>query len=136
MRGARTAAEVDRVPLEAWVDGDCALCAGVAAWAGRRAPAGRLLLHRQADGLPRELDDRPGALDRLWVRDPSGRLLAGYSAALAVLSLLPGWRRVAFTLAQPPFAWLGPPLYRLVAVSRRGLSSALARRRPGPPPRG
>ncbi len=64
----------------------------------------------------------------MWVESAHGELRDGFEAWCRILLVLPGWNRLGRLAAMPPLRWLGPPLYRLVAVVRRCL--------PSPPPSG
>ena len=62
--------------------------------------------------------DRQAHEASMWVRDGNGRMLEGFDAWRRIMAELPGWRWLAALSGLPPFRWLGPGLYRLVARSR------------------
>lgn len=110
-------------PLEVWFDGSCGLCQASVAWARRRDVARRLRF-RDASSES-EAGEAPVTAQELgsamWVRRPDGSLAGGFAGVRAVLAELPRWRWLARLLAAPPFRWLGPPAYRLVARYRHRL---------------
>jgi predicted DCC family thiol-disulfide oxidoreductase YuxK len=107
--------------LEVYTDGQCPLCR----WT--RARVEPLDRGRRLEWL--DYHD-PGALARaaphthkqlgeqMHVRLPDGTWRRGYDAWLAVLAVLPGRRWLAAVLSAPPFAWLGPHAYKLIASRR------------------
>jgi hypothetical protein len=54
----------------------------------------------------------------MWVQSADGRLVGGYDGWRQLLTVAPRWRWLARLSGMPPFRWLGPPLYRLVARVR------------------
>ena len=115
--------------LEVFYDGRCPVCQSARAWAGRRDRGQRLEWIDATD--PMSADRLPATAAELaraaWVRRGDGTLARGYAAWLAVLAELPGWRLPARALALPPLAWLGPPIYRLVAAHRHELAGGSRR---------
>jgi predicted DCC family thiol-disulfide oxidoreductase YuxK len=112
--------------VEVFYDGRCPVCRASRAWAECRDGHHRLDWQDATD--PACADRLPVSVAELeqavWVRRSDGSLASGYRAWLAVLAELPGWRLTARLLALRPLAWLGPPVYRLVARLRHRLSPA------------
>lgn len=117
-------------PLEVWFDGSCGLCRASVAWLRRRDAAGRLTFRDSTS--PEAAGHAPVSAPQLataiWVRRGDGTLAGGFEAIRALLGVLPRWRGLAALLGLPPFRWLGPPVYRLVARHRHRLPF----RAPGP----
>ena len=112
--------------VEVFYDGKCPVCRASRSWARRRDGDHRLQWFDATD--PACADRLPASAAELaravWVRRSDGTLASGYWAWLAVLAELPSWRPVARLLALPPLAWVGPPVYRLVAALRHRLGAA------------
>jgi predicted DCC family thiol-disulfide oxidoreductase YuxK len=105
---------------EIWYDGDCALCRASRAWCERRDRPGRLIFRDIRSASDQELPvARTAAEASMWVRDNRGRLVAGFDGWRVIMNDLPGWGWLARLTGIPPFSWLGPPVYRIVARSRR-----------------
>jgi predicted DCC family thiol-disulfide oxidoreductase YuxK len=109
--------------VEVFYDGACPVCRASRAWAERRDRGHRLdWLDATAPGCADRLPASAAELAQaVWVRRGDGSLASGYRAWLAVLGALPGWGLPARLLALAPLAWLGPAIYRLVAVHRHRL---------------
>jgi len=112
----------DPQPLDIWMDGDCGLCQRSRAWCETRDQDGRVRFidFRTAgeDELPLTHEDHQKSM---WVRDRDGILLDGFAAWRRIMAEIPGWRWVARLASLPPFALIGPPLYRLIAAHRHRL---------------
>lgn len=115
---------IEKQSAEVWYDGDCALCRASRHWCEERdRPPGRLVFRDIRSAHDDELPvARTAAEASMWVRDSRGRLAAGFDGWCMIMDELPGWRWLARLSRVPPFCWLGPPVYRLVARSRRLLS--------------
>jgi predicted DCC family thiol-disulfide oxidoreductase YuxK len=115
--------------VEVFFDGQCPMCRASREWAERRDAGGRLAWIDASD--PAAADRLPVSAAELaravLVRGRDGSIASGYRAWLAVLAELPGWRGAARLLGLPPLAWLGPPVYRLVAVLRHALGGSRRR---------
>jgi predicted DCC family thiol-disulfide oxidoreductase YuxK len=107
--------------LEVYTDGQCPLCLWTRArvepldsgrrleWLDYHDPAA---LARAAPHTHKQLGEQ------MHVRLPDGTWRRGYDAWLAVLDVLPGRRWLARVLSVPPFTWLGPHAYKLIAKRR------------------
>jgi predicted DCC family thiol-disulfide oxidoreductase YuxK len=102
--------------IEVWYDGDCPLCRASRAWCEERDQDGRLVFRNMRSVGDDELPvARLAAEASMWVRDPDGRLTEGFTGWRTIMARLPGWAWLARIAGLPPFRWLGPPVYRLVA---------------------
>ena len=107
---------------EVWYDGECAVCRSARNWCESHDRAGRLTFRDYRTTDDRELPVPRSAVETsLWVRDPRGRLAGGFDGWRMILAELPSWRWLARLTGMPPLSWLGPPVYRVVARSRRAL---------------
>lgn len=107
--------------LEVYTDGQCPLCRWTRArvepldrdhrleWLDYHDPAA---LARAAPHTHKQLGEE------MHVRLPDGSWRRGYDGWIAVLDVLPGRRWLASLLSIPPFTWLGPHFYKLVARRR------------------
>lgn len=106
--------------LDVWMDGDCNLCQRSKAWCEirDRNERVRFIDFRAASGnkLPLTHEEHQRSM---WVRDGDGVLLDGFAAWQRIMAEIPGWRWLARLSSVPPFALIGPPLYRLIAANRR-----------------
>ncbi|MCW8985300.1 MAG: DUF393 domain-containing protein [Thermoanaerobaculales bacterium] len=109
--------------LDVWMDGSCRLCQGSRAWCETRDRDGRVRFidFRATSGseLPLTPEDHRSTM---WVRDSDGVLLDGFAAWRRIMAEIPGWRWVARLASLPPFALIGPHLYRLIASNRHDFS--------------
>jgi predicted DCC family thiol-disulfide oxidoreductase YuxK len=109
--------------LDVWMDGNCGLCQESRKWCETRDRDGRVRFidFRAASGnvLPLAREDHESSM---WVRDRTGVLLGGFAAWRRIMAEIPGWRWVARLASLPPMTLVGPPLYRLIASSRRFFS--------------
>jgi predicted DCC family thiol-disulfide oxidoreductase YuxK len=112
----------ERKTIEVYYDGECGLCVGSRNWAEHRDAADRLAFKDLNDPSERFPVPREQLREAMWVRLANGRLESGFRAWLEILRALPGWRLMASALRLPPFRWLGPPIYRLVARHRHLLA--------------
>ena len=109
--------------LEVWIDGECGLCQRSRDWCELRDSNDRIRFTDFRSAADPDLPVKRGDLEEsMWVRDESGRLLKGFAAWRVIMSELPGWRWMAWLVAAPPFRWLGPPIYRMIAENRHRLS--------------
>lgn len=111
--------ETDDLALDVWLDGDCSLCRRSKTWCEERDQDRKLRFHdfRSAPDhvlpMPRSLLEAS-----MWVCRSDGLRREGFDAWREILSRLPRWRWFAALARLPPAAWIGPPLYRLVARIR------------------
>jgi len=109
--------------IEVFYDGGCRLCVASRRWVEARDRAHCLQFHDL--DAPATQAVLPGGGEQTFLemmaRTSDGRLVTGFDAWLAVLSVLPRWRWLARALAAPPLRWVGPPVYRVVARHRRRL---------------
>jgi acetyl esterase len=109
-------------------DGDCGICTASAEWIGRQDREGRLRVipYQWAD-----LDSlSPGLTPQMSARSvyfvlPDGRRFKEARAGFEILKRLPRWKALGLLLANPFFAALGFPFYRLVADNRTQISIRL-----------
>jgi predicted DCC family thiol-disulfide oxidoreductase YuxK len=123
-------------PLHVYVDGECRLCAGAAAWALARDRAGRLALVPFQDPAARARlgpERAARAAEELHVWSATGGVETGSDAVAALLRRLPGWGWAGACLGAPPVRPLARALYRAVARRRARLGAARCAL-PGVPP--
>jgi predicted DCC family thiol-disulfide oxidoreductase YuxK len=113
--------------LEAYVDGDCALCRRMRAAVERRDRAGCiewLDLRDQAAlarATPLKREELAAQMHVRRLRD--GVWFRGFDAWLEILDVLPRWRAVARLLSFSPCRAIGRALYRFIARHRYGFSA-------------
>ena len=106
----------DERTIEVWYDGHCPLCRASRAWCEARDRDDQMVFRDMRSAGDDELPvDRSAAEASMWVRDPDGRLAQGFAGWRAIMARLPGWEWLAWLSGVPPFRWLGPTAYRLVA---------------------
>jgi predicted DCC family thiol-disulfide oxidoreductase YuxK len=110
-------------------DGDCSICSATAAWLASRVPPSALevLALQEVASDPRIaalVADRP-LTATLHVVRPDDTVLTGARAVLAAGRLVPRWRVLARAFDHRFGHALLEPLYRFVAVHRRGIGRLL-----------
>ena len=104
-------------------DGECDFCERFARWVRRRDRAGALdvLAFQRCPAPPMTTDLHAACTQAVHVIRRDGLVLRGGRAALFILDRL-GYRRIARTLALPPFLWVVEAGYGIVARNRGRLA--------------
>lgn len=107
-------------------DGDCGFCTSSARWIERRLPAEVEVVPWQhvddLSALGLTVDDVTTAA---WWVEPGREPQGGHLAIGASLRAAGGaWGLVGWAICCPPLAWIGGPVYRLVARYRYRLPGA------------
>ena len=104
------------------MDGSCRLCRKSQTWCELRDHDDRFVFRdfrsTEEAALP---TDREAHEESMWVRTDDGTLHQGFAAWRLIMNEIPGWRWIARITGLPPFSWLGPPIYRIIARFRTHL---------------
>lgn len=109
-------------------DGECPLCSGAAAWVMRGARPGRIeTLPCQSEERARRFPEvsESACLEAIQLVWTDGALHSGADALPRILSLMRGWRWLAWLLALPGLSLVARPAYRWIARNRHALSTIL-----------
>lgn len=101
------------------VDGDCELCADLAAWVGRRS------------AVPIRVETGPGGSDAVVVVLDGERHEGADGVAVALSTTGGGAAAVGRLLRRPGLAWLGASVYQRFAKRHRRVARAWVRLRLG-----
>jgi predicted DCC family thiol-disulfide oxidoreductase YuxK len=118
-----TTAPKDTHNLEVWMDGACTLCQRSRTWCELRDTRDQIGFR---DFRVEDDDELPVARAAheasMWVQTADGEIAGGFEAWRLIMSAIPGWRWISWIAGLPPFCWLGPPVYRLIARHRGHLA--------------
>lgn len=105
-----------------WYDGGCAVCRRSREWCEERDNEGRLRFFDFRVASDEQLPVPRHELESsMWVQAFDGTMSTGFEAWRQVVGSLPRWRWLARLTGLPPFRWLGPSAYLLVARLRTHL---------------
>lgn len=133
MNEPSTASETTSPGLTVLYDGACPLCRReIALYRGGcgAVPLRFADVSDEAVALPPSLT-RDAALARFHVQRADGQIVSGAQAFLALWSVLPGWRWLAWIGRIPGGAWLSERAYRGFLVFRPGLQRWATRQEQG-----
>jgi predicted DCC family thiol-disulfide oxidoreductase YuxK len=122
--------------LIAYTDGRCPFCQWSRQQVERYDGAGAVEFrdyNQPANARATPYSDEELAAE-MHVRAPDGNWYGGFAAWLQVLRALPRWRWLGRLLSWPPFRWVGPGTYRIIAKNRYRAPKFLLRWMGAPPP--